>query len=233
MTCAVPAASPRGHQLGNAPSLTDHQHSYEVVQQSSGAAAVAVGDHVADWESLQGRARRPPQTSVNAVDVRKQQRKLRDSGQDSFGAGPMLLDMPGDPTAGQVVMQPMDPWFLQPLGLGDETVDQGSSKSGLDGRSKAKRGSDNIRTSFSTPGAASLNLKIVFAPVAAFNSSIRLPQQPRTFYLTVENQNNERVICGQGSAYSDQTISCQGLVSGQYTVTAFDTGEGTGCFLGL
>ena len=126
-------------------------------------------------------------------------------------------------------MQPMDPWFLQPLGLGDETVDQGSSGSGSKG-SRRKPGRDSIRTSFSTRGSASLNLHIKFNPVAAFNSSIRLPQQPRTFYLTVEDQNNERIICGQGSPYSDQTVTCQGLVPGQYTVTAFDSGRLTACW---
>lgn len=213
LTCAVP-----GPSRTESPASTLWSHDVRrslktVLGGSAPHSGVQLTDQAAAWESLQHRSNQRIGAEFKAVVARKQQRRLHGSDQVEPDGGDMLLDIPGDPTAGEVVLQPMDTWFLQPLGL---------DPFGLSSRTRTV---DNVRTAFSARGSATLNINVVFEALAAFNTSMRLPPLPRTFYLTIENENREKITCGRGSVYRDQTVQCTGLLPGRYTVTAFDSGE--------
>lgn len=195
----------------------------DVIRQASvgvvGVRSAVVGDHAAAFGSIQAMANVP--TAEQELSVTKQQRRLHDDEPAQPDAGQMLLDIPGDPTGGEVVLQPIDPWFLQPLGLGDEHFSSTSSSM----NSRSRRRNSNAKAPLRRRGSASLNLNIEFRAVAAFNTSIRLPLLPRTFRITLEDDNGDQTVCGDGSVYRDQTVHCTGLVPGHYTATAVDSGE--------
>lgn len=186
-------------------------------------------------------------TGTSGEQQHRHHRSLADSS-SSDGSDSQLWNMPGDPTGGEMVLQSLDPLlsllpfspFLSPISRpatrsrsssSDSNGSTSSSSSSLE-----KDSSSSVRSyAYQGNGTSQLVLQVTFLPLANFNTSLRLPLPPRSFYVTLEDEvTADKGTCGEhGLSYKDQAVYCSGLVKDRdYTVTLFDTGEIEYC-LGL
>jgi hypothetical protein len=127
-----------------------------------------------------------------------------------------LWDMPGDPTAGELVLQSVEPLLAWPSFSAPQQQPGGSSTAN----------SNSVRSlTYRGTGAAKLELRIAFAVVGSINTSLRLPLPPRTFgvVVEVENETNSRYSCVNDLVYKDQVVTCPGLEHQKdYNLTLID-----------
>ncbi|KAF8058357.1 gol [Scenedesmus sp. PABB004] len=164
-------------------------------------------------------------------------------------AGPWGDASPGDPTAGDAVLQALGPMLLDPFSTPTLDADAGGGGSGGNGRGGGGGGSGRSggggrrsggdssgggegSVRFYNPpggrGSASLALSVAFAPLGAGGGeALRLPLPPRSFYVDVKDESVKyggRCDGGSGLVYRDQVVLCGGLREGvAYTVSLFDT----------
>lgn len=133
-------------------------------------------------------------------------RSSRQLATDSNSFDQQLWNMPGDPTAGELVLQSAEPLLTWPTSNAAQQRARGSSSANSDSvRSLTHRGT----------GPAKLELQILFAVVgsSSTSTSLRLPLPPRSFGIVVEavNEPDSRFNCVNALVYKDQVVTCPGL----------------------
>jgi hypothetical protein len=208
--------------------VKQHEQRLHVQQHSAESAAVAASS-LASWNEFQfisesaitplGSRRRLMQSLWDVVGSLLQQaqqqvqhaRSSRQLTTDSNSFEQQLWTMPGDPTAGERVMQPIEPLLAwptfgapqQPQQQPDDSFSSSSTSRGSRLRDSGNRGN----------GPAKLEFRITFSAVGSVGTSLRLPLPPRTFTVAVQVADDitSRFDCITDLVYKDQVVTCPGL----------------------
>jgi hypothetical protein len=205
--------------------LVKQQHVHVPQRSAEQAAAAATAANLLSWRlydrtrshelQLLGSRRRLSQSLWDVVGSLLQQAQqqvqqahsTRQLATESNSFEQQLWDMPGDPTAGELVLQSGEPLLGWPTFNAPQRTQQQPG-----GTSAANSNSVRSRTRQGT-GAAKLELQITFAAVGGVSTSLRLPLPPRMFSVVVEtvNEPDSRVTCVSDLVYKDQVVTCPGL----------------------
>jgi hypothetical protein len=204
------------------------QQRLHVQQQSAESAAVATASPVSSKElsysnkngfQALGSSRRLTQSLWDVVGGLLQQaqqqvqhaRSSRQLATDSNSFEQQLWNMPGDPTAGERVLQPIEPLLAWPtFGAPQQPQQQLDSSLGSSSNSNSNRLNGPVDRS---TGPAKLELTIRFAAVGSVSNTLRLPLPPRTFTVQVQVADDitSRFDCVTDLVYKNQIVTCPGL----------------------
>jgi hypothetical protein len=153
-------------------------------------------------------------------------RSSRQLATDSNSFEQQLWNMPGDPTAGERVLQPIEPLLAWPtFGAPQPPQEQPDSSLGSSSNSNSNRLSGPVNRG---TGPAKLELRIRFTAMGSVGISLRLPLPPRTFTVEVQVADDitSRFDCVTDLVYKDQVVTCPGLeLNTNYVVFLFDQRE--------